>query len=223
MITAAVVQSAITSDHGSIGAVLEAHAANVGCNPEEVFGDAGYVSAPALREASAQGYELTGPVAAPPHSGARFGSDSFAVDIPGRLAVCPAGIASSECSRIAESGRNAVYYYFAWPRAACASCPLREKCLSKKKRTLFRTLQVGDGHMSVQERRNLCKTPEYRIRMKRRSGIEGSHSELKRGYGLRRCRYRGLPKTDVQNQFTSAACNLRRWSARLCWLARKNG
>jgi IS5 family transposase len=223
VITAAVVQSADTSDHGSVGVVLEAHAANTGSKPEEVFGDAGYVSAPALKAAAEQGYELTGPVGAPPNSSSRFSSDSFAVDIPGRVCVCPAKIASSECSRIAESGRKAVYFYFAWPAAACAACELRDRCLSKKKHTPFRTLQVGEGHMPVQERRILCKTPEYRTRMKRRNALEGSHSELKRGYGLRRCRYRGLPKTDIQTQFTAAACNLRRWSARLCWLARKNG
>jgi len=52
------------------------------------------VTAPALLKAGADGYALTGPVSAPPHSASRFGSDAFAVDIPGRAAVCPAGSAS---------------------------------------------------------------------------------------------------------------------------------
>ncbi|MEI6614401.1 MAG: transposase, partial [Chrysiogenales bacterium] len=95
------------------------------------------------------------------------------------------------------------------------------QCLSKKKRHPFRTLKVAEKHMIVQERRNLCKTPEYQQRMHRRSGIEGTHSELTRGYGLRRSRYRGLKKTDIQMQFTVAACNLRRWAVRLCWLCRQ--
>jgi|GEM_PF-3883829 len=46
-----------------------------------------------------------------------------------------------------------------------------------------------------------------------------ANSEIKRGYGIGRARYRGLTKTDIQMQFTAAACNIRRWSARLCWLA----
>ena len=75
--------------------------------------------------------------------------------------------------------------------------------------------------MISQERRNLCKTTAYQLRMHRRSGIEGTHSELTRGYGIRRSRYRGLEKTDVQMQFTAAACNLRRWAVRLCWLSRQ--
>ena len=75
--------------------------------------------------------------------------------------------------------------------------------------------------MIVQARRRLCETPAYRRRMDRRNGIEGSISELKRGHGIRRCRYRGRPRTDVQMQFAAASCNLRRWAARLAWLARQ--
>ena len=75
--------------------------------------------------------------------------------------------------------------------------------------------------MLTQARRHLCKTPEYQLRMRRRSGIEGTHSELMRGYGLRRSRYRGEKKTDLQMLFTAAACNLRRWAARLCWQSRQ--
>ena len=47
------------------------------------------------------------------------------------------------------------------------------------------------------------------------------HSELVRGYGLRRCRYKGKNKTGLQAQFTATACNLRRWARRLCWEERK--
>ncbi len=61
--------------------------------------------------------------------------------------------------------------------------------------------------MIVQERRNLCKTPEYRARMRNRNAVEGTHSELVRGYGLRRCRYKGRSKTGLQAQLTATACN----------------
>ncbi len=75
--------------------------------------------------------------------------------------------------------------------------------------------------MLVQARRLLCRTPEYQARMRRRNAIEGTNSELKRGLGIRKCRYRGQAKTNVQMQLSGAACNLRRWAARTCWLARK--
>lgn len=226
VITAAHVQPAITSDHGSVPAVLAEHQSAVGAGcppPAEVFVDAGYVSAPALLGAEAAGYALTGPMPAPPNSRLRFSSDSFIVDIPGRAAVCPADHASSECSRIddAKYARYGARYYFAWPRKICAACPLRGRCLSKKNKLAHRTLEVNEHHMTVQARRNLCKTQDYQDHMHRRSAIEGSHSELVRGYGLRKCRYRGRLKTDLQAQFTATACNLRRWARRLCWEERE--
>lgn len=221
VITAVVTQPAITGDHGSLSPVLSTHEQGGQTAPDVVYSDAGYISAPALGVAETRGYELCGPIGAPPHSGKRFGSDSFTVDIPNRCATCPAGKRSSECSRIFDSQRQAIVYYFAWARGDCSTCPLKDQCLSIKKIKPFRTLQVGEHHMIVQERRLLCKTPDYQLRMRRRNGIEGTNSELKRGYGLRRSRYRGLGKTNLQMQFTGAACNLRRWAARFFWLAKQ--
>jgi len=222
VITAILVQPATGSDHGSVPGILAEHRSAVGPEcppPDEAFVDAGYVSAPALLKAEADGYALTGPMPAPPHSGSRFGSDAFAVDIPGRAAVCPAGSTSSECSRIDDAGcaQYGAKYYFAWSAETCAACPLREQCVSKKNKLDRRTLEVSEHHMTVQARRDLCKTPEYRSRMRRRNAVEGTHSELVRGYGLRRCRYKGRSKTGLQAQFTATACNLRRWARRLCW------
>ena len=221
VITAVLTQPATSSDHGSLRPVLTTHEQGGQAQPTEVFTDAGYISAPALLEANTQGYVLTGPVGAPPHSGKRFGSDSFTVDLPNRQVTCPAGNRSTKCARITETQTQRTYYYFAWARAVCATCPLKDQCLSPKKQEPFRSLQVGEDHMIVQERRALCQTAEYQERLHRRSGIEGTHSELTRGYRLRRSRYRGLRKTDIQMQFTVAACNLRRWAARLGWLDRQ--
>ena len=131
--------------------------------------------------------------------------DSFVVDIPNRTAVCPHGKTSCECDRIAESGRQAVYYYFAWSKSDCCGCPLADQCLAKRKPDQRRTLQVGEKHMIVQQRRQLCRSPEYQRRMQRRNGIEGTQSECVRGYGARRCRYRGLARTSLQMQFIGAA------------------
>jgi transposase len=226
VITAIHVQPAIHSDHGSVPIVLAEHQSAVGADcppPTEVFVDAGYVSAPALIKAEATGYTLTGPMPAPPNSRTRFSTDSFIVNIPSRLAICPAGNNSSECDRIndAKYAQYGYKYYFAWPRKTCAACPLREQCLSKKKKLAHRTIEVSEHHMTVQTRRNLCKTQEYQKHMYKRSAIEGSHSELVRGYGLRKCRYKGRLKTELQSQFTATACNLHRWARRLCWEERK--
>jgi hypothetical protein len=223
VVTAVLVQPATASDHGSVPVTLAEHAAAAGPGrppPDEVFVDAGYVSAPALLRAAADGHELAGPAPTPPHGGNRFGTDSFKVDLPARKAVCPSGNASSECDRI-DDAKYGVRYYFVWPARTCAACPLRERCVSKKNRLARRTIEVTGNHMALQERRDLCKTPGHRERMHRRNAVEGTHSELVRGYGLRRCRYKGRAKTGLQVRFTATACNLRRWARRLCREERK--
>ena len=223
VVTVVIVQPATGSDHGGVPGVLEEHQAAVGSEcppPDEVHVDAGYVSAPALLKAEAEGYELVGPAPAPPYSADRFGTDSFRVDLAARTAVCPSGHASSECGRI-DDAKYGLRFYFAWPAETCAACPLRERCVSKKNKLERRTLEVTGNHMTLQARRDLCKTPEYCSRMRKRNAVEGTHSELVRGYGLRRCRYKGRRKTGLQALFTATACNLRRWARRLCWEERK--
>jgi hypothetical protein len=51
--------------------------------------------------------------------------------------------------------------------------------------------------------------------MQQRNGIEGTISELVRGHGLRRARYKGFAKVDLQNQLVAAACNVKRWLQKL--------
>jgi len=223
VITAAVTQLAITSDHGSLLPVIAAHMNNGQDVPDTAHVDAGYISGPELNRAEKSGLDLCGPAPAPPHSGgSRFGTDTFIIDLQARLAVCPAEKTSSACSKITESRDGRTYYYFEWTKSDCIVCPLREQCLSKKMKRSRRSIQVSEFHELTQARRDLCKTQEYQTRMNRRSAIEGTNSELKRGYGLNRARYRGHKRTDIQMQYTAAACNLRRWANRLCWLARKN-
>jgi hypothetical protein len=40
---------------------------------------------------------------------------------------------------------------------------------------------------------------------------------LVRGHGLRRARYRGKARLDLQIQFIGAACNIKRWLSVLAW------
>jgi hypothetical protein len=65
------------------------------------------------------------------------------------------------------------------------------------------------------QRRIEQQSREFRLRMHQRNAIEGTISELVRGHGLRRARYRGLAKVDQQNQLVAAACNIKRWFQKL--------
>ncbi len=59
-------------------------------------------------------------------------------------------------------------------------------------------------------------TEEGRHLYAQRQGIEGTLSQAVRAFGLRRARYRGLPKTGLQHFATAAALNLDRMAA---WFA----
>ena len=76
-------------------------------------------------------------------------------------------------------------------------------------------IRVGALHEALQQRRREQKTEEFKRRTHQRNGIEGTISELVRGYGLRRARYRGFQKVDLQNQLIAAACNIKRWLEKL--------
>ena len=69
---------------------------------------------------------------------------------------------------------------------------------------------MGACQEALQQRRREQLSPEFQPRMHQRSAIEGTICELVRGHGLRRARYKGCPKVDLQNQFIAAACNIKR-------------
>ncbi len=221
VITAVLTQPATTCDISSLNQILETHVELGQEMPETVHVDAGYISAGKLAEAEKAGFAICGPIPDPPHGAARFGSDAFKVDVPNRKAVCPAGATTASCSFINEKYSSRSFYYFEWPPSACQACPLKAQCISTKTKQNFRCLQVNEHHMLAQERRQLCQTGDYKKRMQRRNAIEGTISELKRGYGIRRSRYRGLHKSALLTVFAAAACNLRRWAARMGWQKRK--
>jgi hypothetical protein len=78
-----------------------------------------------------------------------------------------------------------------------------------------RTIVVGALHETLPQRRREQQSPEFKRRMHQRNGIEGSISELVRGHGLRRARYKGFAKVDLQNQLVAAACNVKGWLQKL--------
>ena len=82
---------------------------------------------------------------------------------------------------------------------------------------MHRTLAVGEHHTILQARRQEQQTKPFQQRMKHRNAIEGTQSELVRAHGLRRARYRGLPKAKLQNYFIGAACNIKRWLRHTAW------
>jgi transposase len=183
--------------------------------PPVQYVDGAYVSAEKLAQVQAQGRVLMGPAApAPNNNGGRFRTEDFDVRVEDRKAICPAGKENTQCSRLEEERGGKVHYRFEWS-THCADCRLREQCVGKAQK--HRTIVVGEHHTVLQARRQEQKTKAFATEMKHRNGIEGTQSELVRGHGMRRARYRGLAKARLQNYFIGAACNVKRWIHRRVW------
>jgi len=207
-LTSIVTQQATGSDDAGLPATLNKQKEMGLEAPSELYVDGAYISAAALAQAEKENRELLGRAQASPHKRNIFGADEFDIRVEERRAFCPAGKQSTQCSRLEEKESGKVNYRFEWSYH-CHQCQWRDKCIGGSQK--HRTLVAGQNHTILQKRRHDQKTSAFIERMKIRNGIEGTHSELVRAHGLRRARYRGNAKVDLQNQFIGAACNIKRW------------
>ena len=174
--------------------------------PQTMYADGGYVTERTLTEAEQSGMELLGPTRPDPHKGP-YNADAFAVDIDKRQAICPQGKTSTQWSHIQDAYMGTEYYRIEWA-SQCDSCPVQKQCTRAKNGR--RTLVVGPRHDLVEKRRKEMREAGYSKSMHPRNGIEGTHSELVRGHGLRRTTYRGLNRVGLSHYFMGAACNVKR-------------
>lgn len=213
VITSIVTQDAPESDKAGLAATLKEQAQLGFEKPEKLYADAAYVSGPGMAEAAAEGRELMGPTLRSPDRGV-YTAEVFTANVERRYAVCPAGKTSTQCARMKAGKTGRITYRFEWC-GLCGGCALKEKCLHKGERD--RMLRVNEHHTYLQARRLLMRTGEFKKDMRHRNGIEGTQSELVRGYGLRHTRYRGRKKARLQNYLIGAACNIKRWCRRVVW------
>jgi transposase len=216
-LTSVVTQNAIASDKAGLVEVLSQQRGQGLEAPSALYADGAYVSSEALKDARDEGRELRGPAPASPDRGKVFTVEAFDVHVEERYATCPGAERSRNCSRLEEQATGKVSFRIEWSNSVCAACPLRTQCVSAGQS--HRTLVVGELHSLLQERRLEMQTDAFKLEMHRRNAIEGTQSELVRGYGLRQARYRGFAKVSLQNYLIGAACNIRRLFRRMAWEA----
>jgi transposase len=180
--------------------------------PDEQIVDTGYVDAELLVSSQENyGIRLLGPVLADNSWQAKadkgFDAAQFQLDWQARQATCPQGHTSARWS---EAGERMEIVF---AREVCAGCPVRRDCT--KSETTGRVLHVRPkaAHEALQARRHEQDTPAFRQAYQARAGIEGTLSQAVRGMGIRRARYDGLHKTQVQHVATAVAINVVRIDA----------
>ena len=214
-IASVVTQRATESDDAGLPATLQKQKALGLGLPSELYTDGAYISGRAIQEAKEAGWQLVGP-AQPSASRVRLAKEyrieSFDISITERKALCPDGKTSTNCSKLTEEKSGKVTYRFEFG-SQCHSCPHKAACVQSA--LPHRTILVGAYHEELQQRRRDQQSEEFQLRMHQRNAIEGTISELVRGYSLRHARYRGLVKVDLQNQLIATACNIKRWFRKL--------
>ena len=212
-ITEIVTVEAAENEKTGMAEALKRQQQQHGIKPPAIYADAGYVTESTLAQAEQNGMELLGPTRPDPHKGP-YNADGFTVDVANQRAVCPQGKTSTQCSQIKDRYMGSEYYRLQWG-SQCDSCPVQKQCTRAKSGR--RILVVGLRHDLVAERRKEMKQAEFCRSMYPRNGIEGTHSELVRGHGLRQTKYRGLKRVSLSHYFMAAACNVKRYLRRLAF------
>jgi transposase len=179
--------------------------AQAGVTVERVIGDGAYPTGPNLA-ACATHTPTPIDVIAPSALAADpvVAKAAFQIDLLGPTATCPQGI--SVTGRPARrAGQPGLQFRFA--RTTCQACSLFTRCVQSK--LAGRTIRTDDYEPYRQTLRHRQGSPEFKALYRRRSRVERKQAELMR-HGLRRMRYWGAAKRQLQRLWTGAVVNLKR-------------
>jgi Transposase DDE domain/Transposase domain (DUF772) len=166
-----------------------------------VYGDSAYGSGELVNRLEQAGAEANCKVQPPVSPGGRFSKDAFTIDLAGGTVSCPAGNTTS--LRSFGDGQIAKF------AAACAGCPLADRCTNAKE---GRTIYVGPYEQQLARARQRQSDPAWKADYKAtRPKVERKISHLmRRRHGGRRARVRGKPKVSADFALLAAAVNLAR-------------
>jgi transposase len=183
--------------------------------PRDHLVDAAYISAELLvKSREDHGIALRGPtrpdVSWQAQVEGAYSLDQFVIDWDQQQVRCPQGKTSvSWAERVGPADHPFIQVRFS--TQDCGACAQRACCTHAKPpqartikchpRPQYEALQAGQAWYASEEGQR-----QYA----RRAGVEGTLSQGVRAFGLRRTRYRGLPKTHLQHVATAAAINIDR-------------
>jgi transposase len=146
--------------------------------------------------------ELKGPVAPRPTKKTQKKNKGFEYSKENVTVRCPLKIESKKCV-----SRKDGKIFASFPQAECHICSHKKVCLPEKRGKQIAFRPEND---ILARRREKMKTDEFKIDMHKRNGVEGTISGLVRGQGMRRIRYKGKSKAELQIKFCGAAANISR-------------
>lgn len=186
--------------------------------PSEHYVDSGYPSAALMVESTRKyGIALVSPLLADQSPQARagegYGRAAFTIDFDAQTATCPQGQASTWWSTGRQRDTEVIVVKFA--ASTCDPCPVRAQCTRATSPRIGRQLTVPppEIHQTQQAAHAAAGTKDWQTRYAIRAGVEGTIRQGVAACGMRRARYRGLPKTRIEHIYSAVALNLIRLDA----------
>ncbi|WP_371214386.1 IS1182 family transposase [Streptomyces sp. AD55] len=184
--------------------------------PAEHYLDSGYPSAELIVGVKKTfGVALITPVllnsSPQARAGAGFDRTAFTIDWNKRQATCPRGNTSTWWSPATQRGTKAIVVKL--DKATCGPCPVRDQCTRSKTGGRTLSLQPRALQEALDDARAQQSNEQWRAKYGTRAGVEGTIHQAVAVTGMRRARYRGLPKTHLEHVFSAVALNLIRLDA----------
>ena len=176
-----------------------------GVTIERVIGDGAYPTGPNLAACATHApdpIDLVAPLASA--ADPAVAKAAFQIDLTAQTVTCPEGhTVTGTSSR--QAGQPGLQFQFA--RATCQACPLFTRCVHSQ--VAGRTIRLDQYESYRQTLRRRQGTAKFQAVYRRRSRVERKQAELVR-HGLRRLRYLGKAKRQLQRLWTAAVVNLKR-------------
>lgn len=184
--------------------------------PDEMLVDMGYTSGELLVQYEQQGVRLIGPVQQEgswQHESG-YGLDAFVIDWHTKQARCPQGQISRTWGTAGRNQKGEERIEITFATKTCQACEAKALCTKQEKGRVLRPLPQAQ-YEALGQRRAEQGGKAFQQEYAQRAGVESCMSEGVRSHGMRRSRYRGLPKTHLQMTVVAAAMNLVRLGAML--------
>lgn len=184
----------------------------------EVVADRGYGSAENLRHLKDQGIASNIPLWSS-NSGKTFFEQlkaGFTVSDDGKSVHCPEGHKMKFSFHEESIGRD----LFVVHRSICAVCPRAKTCLTEHEyKGRGKRFSLINEYKIISETNEKHKDPTFRQKLWQRMWkMEGIFAEAKSHHGMRRARYRGRAKMQIQVYMIATVQNLKRLAASLLYL-----
>ena len=217
LVSAALPQTAVASDTAALPEVLDQLEGDQ-LLPESLLADALYGSDDNVQEAAGRGVELVAPTkegarqAEADHAAAtedHLSLDDFAIDeATETVQWCPAGQEPEGSVFDERRGKTTT----TMPEATCSQCPWFDRCPVRQVRGAYR-LEHTAKQRRLAARRREEQTDAFQDRYRRRAGLEGTNSGVKRRTGLGHLRVRGQPRVFTETLLRLAGWNILRAAA----------